>query len=83
MGQSSDHVFFSRVDAADWEHDEETGGLGHMLRHDDLSKRASGSPSRFLARLSPSCRSSWLRMRPFLFLKGLASSRSTAGLRSS
>lgn len=44
MGQSSDHVFFSRVDAADWEHDEETGGLVHMLRHDDAVQAGLWKP---------------------------------------
>jgi uncharacterized cupin superfamily protein len=28
-------VFVSRTDAEEWEHDEETGGLVHLLRADD------------------------------------------------
>jgi uncharacterized cupin superfamily protein len=35
VGPSSGRIFLSRIDAADWEHDDETGGLVHILRSDD------------------------------------------------
>ena len=35
MAQRGDGVFVSRLDADGWEHDEETGGLVHLLRADE------------------------------------------------
>jgi len=35
VAEQGDGIFVSHVDATDWEHDEETGGLVHMLRAED------------------------------------------------
>ena len=35
MTEQGRDVFVSRTDAEEWEHDEETGGLVHLLRSDD------------------------------------------------
>jgi uncharacterized cupin superfamily protein len=44
MAERSDGVFFSRVEADDWEHDEETGGLVHLLRADDAAQAGLWKP---------------------------------------
>ena len=35
MTEAGRDLFVSRTDAEEWEHDEETGGLVHLLRADD------------------------------------------------
>jgi hypothetical protein len=32
--EATERVFVGQTDVADWEHDDETGGLVHMLRED-------------------------------------------------
>jgi uncharacterized cupin superfamily protein len=38
------NVFISRVEADDWEHDEETGGLVHLLRADETVQAGLWKP---------------------------------------
>jgi len=44
MAERSDGVFVSRVGADDWEHDEETGGLVHLLRADEAVQAGLWKP---------------------------------------
>jgi uncharacterized cupin superfamily protein len=44
MAERSNGVFVSRVDADDWEHDEETGGLVHLLRADEAVQAGLWKP---------------------------------------
>ena len=44
MAGQSDGVFVSRVEADDWEHDEETGGLVHLLRADETVQAGLWKP---------------------------------------
>jgi uncharacterized cupin superfamily protein len=44
MAEQSDGVFVSRVEADDWEHDEETGGLVHLLRADETVQAGLWKP---------------------------------------
>jgi len=40
----SEGVFVSRVEADDWQHDEETGGLVHLLRADETVQAGLWKP---------------------------------------
>jgi uncharacterized cupin superfamily protein len=44
MTERTAGVFVSRVDAADWQHDEETGGLVHLLRADHVVQAGLWKP---------------------------------------
>jgi uncharacterized cupin superfamily protein len=44
MAEPSGGVFVSRVEAEDWEHDEETGGLVHLLRADEAVQAGLWKP---------------------------------------
>jgi uncharacterized cupin superfamily protein len=44
MAERSDGVFVSRVEADDWEDDEETGGLVHLLRADEAVQAGLWKP---------------------------------------
>jgi uncharacterized cupin superfamily protein len=44
MAKRSDGVFVSRVEADDWENDDETGGLVHLLRADDAVQAGLWKP---------------------------------------
>jgi uncharacterized cupin superfamily protein len=44
MAERSDGVFVSCVEADDWEHDEETGGLVHLLRADEAVQAGLWKP---------------------------------------
>jgi uncharacterized protein len=44
MAKQSNGVFVSRVDADDWETDEETGGLVHLLRADEAVQAGLWKP---------------------------------------
>jgi uncharacterized cupin superfamily protein len=44
MAERSNGVFVSRVEADDWEHDEETGGLVHLLRADEAVQAGLWKP---------------------------------------
>jgi uncharacterized cupin superfamily protein len=44
MAQRSDGIFVSRVDTEDWERDEETGGLVHLLRADEAVQAGVWKP---------------------------------------
>ena len=44
MAEGSNGVFVSRVEADDWEHDEETGGLVHLLRADEAVQAGLWKP---------------------------------------
>jgi uncharacterized cupin superfamily protein len=43
-------VFVSRITAAKWEHDEETGGLVHLLRADDDVQAGLWKPGKMAGR---------------------------------
>jgi uncharacterized cupin superfamily protein len=42
---SANRVFFSPIDTDNWEHDDETGGLVHMLRSDDAVQAGLWKPT--------------------------------------
>jgi uncharacterized protein len=44
LTERSDGMFVSRVDADDWEHDDETGGLVHLLRADEAVQAGLWKP---------------------------------------
>ncbi len=44
MSDTSSGALMSRWDAEDWEHDEETGGLVHLLRADDAVQAGLWKP---------------------------------------
>ena len=44
MTERDETVFISHVDVGDWEHDEETGGLVHILREDDAVQAGLWKP---------------------------------------
>jgi uncharacterized cupin superfamily protein len=47
----SDGLFISRVDTDDWEHDEETGGLVHLLRSDETIQAGLWKPGAVAGRV--------------------------------
>jgi uncharacterized cupin superfamily protein len=44
MAQRGNNVFVSSLDAEGWEHDEETGGLVHLLRADEAVQAGLWKP---------------------------------------
>jgi uncharacterized cupin superfamily protein len=51
MAERSNGVFVSRVEADDWEHDEETGGLVHLLRADEAVQAGLWKPGAVAGRV--------------------------------
>ena len=68
-------ALISRWDAEDWEYDEETGGLVHLLRADDAVQAGLWKPGKTTGRRS---NSSWWPMRRCWSSPEPARSRSTA-----
>jgi uncharacterized cupin superfamily protein len=51
MAERSDGVFVSRLEADDWEHDAETGGLVHLLRADEAVQAGLWKPGAVAGRV--------------------------------